>query len=115
VIAQVIVIVTNEDVKYHTCEQFAVVFANDQERRLHLGVGPEGRAATLDNAVSAREQFSLSSEDAGSVIARVWAVVREWKAHFEDFAVTPEQIEKTASALRHLDHIATPDLRRRLP
>jgi serine/threonine-protein kinase HipA len=85
------------------------------DRRLHLGVGSEGRAATLDNAISAREQFSVSSEEAGSIIARVWAVVREWKVHFENFAVTPEEVEKTASAFRHLDHVSTPELRRRLP
>jgi serine/threonine-protein kinase HipA len=85
------------------------------ERRLHLGVGPEGRAATLDNALGAREQFTLSSEEAASIIARVWAIVREWKVHFEESAVTPEQIEKIASAFRHLDHLSTPDLRRRLP
>jgi serine/threonine-protein kinase HipA len=85
------------------------------ERRLHLGVGPEGRAATLDNAIGAREQFTLSSEDAASIIARVWAIVREWKMHFEESAVTPEQIEKIASAFRHLDNVSTPNLRRRLP
>jgi serine/threonine-protein kinase HipA len=85
------------------------------ERRLHLGVGPEGRAATLDNALGAREKFTLSSEDAASIIARVWAIVREWKVHFEKSAVTPEQIEKIAAAFRHLDHVSTPDLRRRLP
>jgi serine/threonine-protein kinase HipA len=85
------------------------------ERRLHLGVGPEGRAATLDNAIGAREQFSLSSEEARNIIARVWAAVREWKLHFEDFGVAAEQVEKTASAFRHLNDVATADLRRRLP
>jgi serine/threonine-protein kinase HipA len=85
------------------------------ERRLHLGVGPEGRAATLDNAFRSREQFTLSSEDAASIIARVWATVREWKVHFEESAVTPEQIDKIASAFRHLDDISAPDLQHRLP
>jgi serine/threonine-protein kinase HipA len=63
----------------------------------------------------AREKFTLSSEEAASIIARVWAIVREWKVHFEKSAVTPEQTEKIASAFRHLDHVSTPDLRRRLP
>jgi serine/threonine-protein kinase HipA len=85
------------------------------ERRLHLGVGPEGRAATLDNAFGAREQFTLSREEAASMISRVWATVREWKVRFEEYAVTPEQVGKIAPAFRHLDHVSTPDLRRRLP
>jgi serine/threonine-protein kinase HipA len=85
------------------------------ERRLHLGVGADGRAATMDNALGAREQFTLSSPEATSIIARVWATIREWKKHFEESGVTPEQIGKAASAFRHLDDVSTSELRRRLP
>src|SRR3984957_21015908 len=52
------------------------------ERRLHLGVGPQGRIATLDNAFDGREMFTLSAEAAGESIARIWRFLREWKLYF---------------------------------
>ena len=85
------------------------------QRRLHLGVGPEGRLATLDNAYAGREMFTLSAEAAGESIARVWKIVREWKVYFEEYQVPAEQIEKIAPAFRHLDELSTPALRRQIP
>jgi serine/threonine-protein kinase HipA len=82
------------------------------ERRLHLGVGPHGRAATLDNAYAARELFTLSSNDAAMVIIKVWETVREWKVHFEKYEVPADQIQKVAPAFRHLDDISSAELRR---
>lgn len=32
------------------------------ERFLHLGIGPQGRLATLDNALEAHEMFTLSRD-----------------------------------------------------
>lgn len=85
------------------------------ERRLHLGVGPEGRNATLDNAFAARQMFTLSTEFAAESIARIWKTVREWKVRFEEYNVPPDQIEKIASAFRHIDDISTPTLRKLIP
>jgi serine/threonine-protein kinase HipA len=85
------------------------------ERRLHLGVGPEGRNVTLDNAFAGREAFTLSTGSAARCIARVWNTVREWQAHFEKYAVPGDQIEKIAPAFRHIDDISTPTLRKLLP
>lgn len=85
------------------------------ERRLHLGVGPEGRTATLDNAFAGRETFTLSKEAAAQSIARIWRSVREWKVHFEDYQVPPDQIDKVAPAFRHIDDVSTPALRKLIP
>jgi serine/threonine-protein kinase HipA len=85
------------------------------ERRLHLGVGPEGRIATLDNAFASREVFTLSAEEASRSIAKIWRTVREWKVHFEEHQVPNEQIEKVATAFRHIDDISTPALRKQIP
>lgn len=85
------------------------------ERRLHLGVGPEGRLATLDNAFAGREMFTLSAEAAGESIARVWGIVREWKVYFEEYQVPADQAEKIAPAFRHIDDLSTPALRKQLP
>jgi serine/threonine-protein kinase HipA len=85
------------------------------ERQLHLGVGPQGRDATLDNAFAARELFTLSPADAALAIAALWAKVREWRVYFESYGAALEQIDRVAPAFRHIDDVSTPELRRMLP
>lgn len=85
------------------------------ERFLHLGVGPQGRLATLDNAVESHEMFTLSRASALETISDIWRVVRQWRVHFEDFGVTAPEIDKISPAFRHIDDIASPGLRRLLP
>jgi serine/threonine-protein kinase HipA len=84
------------------------------ERYLHLGVGPGGRLAHLDNAYSARARFGLPDVAACALMNRVWQVVREWKTHFESFGVTQLQIDRIAPAFRHLDDVSSSALRQRL-
>ena len=85
------------------------------ERFLHLGLGPQGRLATLDNALAAHEMFTLSAATAGEIIARTWGVVREWRGYFEGFGVAAADIEKIAPAFRHIDDVSTPAMRKLLP
>ena len=85
------------------------------ERRLHLGVGPEGRSATLDNAFAGRETFTLSPDAAAQSISRIWKTIHEWKAFFAEYNVPADQIEKIAPAFRHIDDVSTPALRKLLP
>jgi serine/threonine-protein kinase HipA len=85
------------------------------ERRLHLGVGPLGRIATLDNAFAGREMFTLSAEAAAQSIAKIWRILREWKVYFEEYQVPSHQIERIAPAFRHIDDLSTPSLRRLIP
>jgi serine/threonine-protein kinase HipA len=85
------------------------------ERRLHLGVGPEGRSATLDNAFAGREAFTLSPDTAAHGISRIWKTVREWKVLFEEYNVPADQIEKIAPSFRHIDEVSTPALRKLIP
>lgn len=82
------------------------------ERFLHLGVGPQGRLATLDNALNAHEHFTLSKATACTLIGAVWCVVREWKVYFDEAGVAVKDIEKIAPAFRHIDAISTPALRK---
>ncbi|MDO9434940.1 type II toxin-antitoxin system HipA family toxin [Hydrogenophaga sp.] len=84
------------------------------ERFLHLGIGPQGRLATLDNALASHDMFTLSRATACEMVASIWAVVREWRVYFEGFGVSAVDIEKTESAFRHLDDVSTPALRRLL-
>ena len=85
------------------------------ERFLHLGVGPQGRLATLDNALESHEMFTLSRATACEMVADVWRVVREWRVHFEGFGVPGSAVEKIARAFRHIDDVSTPALRKLLP
>ena len=85
------------------------------ERRLHLGVGPQGKIATLDNAFAGRETFTLSADVAAQSIARIWRTVREWKVRFEEYQVPADQIQKIAPAFRHIDDVSTQALRKLIP
>ena len=85
------------------------------ERFLHLGLGPQGRLATLDNALDSHAKFTLSRSAACEMIADIWRVVREWRGYFEDFGVPAIDIEKIAPAFRHIDDVSTQALRKLLP
>jgi serine/threonine-protein kinase HipA len=85
------------------------------ERCLHLGIGQNGRLATLDNAFSARGIFKLTDEEALESIAQIWNTVREWRSLLQSFGVHPCEINKVETAFRDIDEIASPELRRRLP
>ncbi len=84
------------------------------ERYLHLGIGPQGRLATLDNALAAHAQFTLSKAEAAQRVVQVWQKLREWKQYFETFGVAQQDIDNIAPAFRHLDDVSTPALRRLL-
>jgi serine/threonine-protein kinase HipA len=75
------------------------------ERNLHLSVGSQGRAATLDNALTGYSRFGLTLRDASEIIDRVWTVTREWKNYFEEFGVPGNEIDKVATAFRHIDDV----------
>lgn len=85
------------------------------ERFLHLGVGPHGRLATLDNALAAHAMFTLSKAKAAQLIADVWQIVREWKVFFESFGVAADEIAKIAPAFRRMDDVSTKEMRKLLP
>ncbi|WP_085317135.1 type II toxin-antitoxin system HipA family toxin [Derxia lacustris] len=84
------------------------------ERQLHLGVGLQGRAATLDNALSGCSAFLASEGEALALMDRVYRGVREWRQRFEEWGVAGSTLDQVASAFRRLDEVASPELRRRL-
>jgi serine/threonine-protein kinase HipA len=71
------------------------------ERYLLLGIGANGRLATLTNAISWHEKFGLSRAKAIAIVDRIWKVVREWKQTFEAVGVSGADIDKVGSAFRH--------------
>lgn len=84
------------------------------ERFLHLGVGPQGRTATLDNALAAHHKFTLSQDTACSLIEEVWRVVRQWREYFDQAGVPDHEQAKIAPAFRHIDGVSTKALRKLL-
>jgi serine/threonine-protein kinase HipA len=84
------------------------------ERQLHLGIGAQGRAATLDNALTHKEAFSLSERDACEIISRTSRCVRQWAMYFEQYGVRGKDIDAVATAFRRIEDVGSPDLRRRL-
>jgi serine/threonine-protein kinase HipA len=85
-----------------------------QERRLHLGIGTQGKLATLDNAMSEFAAFVVDRPSALAIIRRVWSAVRGWKAVFEAHGATPALIEILEQAIRPLSDVASPALEREL-
>jgi serine/threonine-protein kinase HipA len=84
------------------------------ERFLHLGVGPQGRVSTLDNALAGCAQFGLSSAQAAVLIDQIVYTVREWKGCFEALAVPGLQIDKVNSAFRRASEIGMMNVQRYL-
>lgn len=71
-----------------------------QERMLHLAVGPQGRAARLDNAMAGAGRFGLLPPDAASIIDRVVSAVRTWRETFDGLGVPARECNKVATAFR---------------
>lgn len=71
------------------------------QRNLHLGLGAEGRNATLTNAMSKHAMFGVDRPAALAIVDRIWRVVRQWRTYFEGWGVPGADIEQVASAFRH--------------
>jgi serine/threonine-protein kinase HipA len=80
------------------------------ERFLHLGIGPQGRLATLTNAMGWAARFGLTRDKALAIVDRLWRVVREWKGRFEDYGVPAVEIDKVSSAFRHAREVGGVEL-----
>ena len=70
------------------------------ERMLHLAVGPQGRLATLDNALAGAGRFGLLPPEAARRIDRVARAVRNWRVTFERLQVPASVCEQLSSAFR---------------
>ena len=80
------------------------------ERRLHLGVGEQGKLATLDNALSHHAAFVPQRPTAVGIMRRVWGEVRQWKTCFEELGADGRLIDQLTHAFREISEIASPAL-----
>ena len=72
-----------------------------QSRYLHLGIGEQGRLATIPNALSKAGLFGLNEEQARGIVHRIARSVREWRTYFDEMGVRPKDMDIVASAIRH--------------
>ncbi len=85
-----------------------------QERMLHLSVGPQGRLARLDNAMTGAGRFGLLPPAAAAIIDRVVRAVRSWRDTFEQLGVSPRDCDQVATAFRRAADIGMRDVERLL-
>lgn len=84
------------------------------ERSLHLGVGKQGRASRLDNALSAAGQFGLLPKDAAEIIDRIVQATRPWRTSFEHSGVTDRECTTIQSAFRRADDVGMREVEKAL-
>lgn len=71
-----------------------------EDRHLHLAVGPQGRAARLDNAMQGSGRFGLLPHDAARLVQRIANAVLGWREHFATAGVCARDRDIMASAFR---------------
>jgi len=72
-----------------------------QERYLHLGIGEQGRFASIPNALSRAALFGLNDGQAREIVGRICMYVREWRTYFDEFEIDPKDMAAVATAIRH--------------
>ncbi|WP_341237988.1 HipA domain-containing protein [uncultured Limnobacter sp.] len=85
---------------------------NSQTRHQSIGVGEQGTLSTLDNALTQCLRFRIQPNRACTLMNEVWTVIRQWKQHFEEFGVSAKAIDQATLAMRHIDDVASPELKR---
>jgi serine/threonine-protein kinase HipA len=75
------------------------------DRFLNLGVGPNGRAARLDNALAGAGGFGINRRAAAILIGDLIARTRTWRNTFEACGVSERDCAAVASAFRRAGDI----------
>lgn len=71
------------------------------ERRLVLGVGPEGRSATLDNALAGAAVFDLGPDEASAMVEELRNhVAARWQPLFKEAGLIPADQGRFATCFR---------------
>lgn len=71
------------------------------ERKLALGVGPQGRNATLDNALAGAAVFDFGHEDASTVVEEMRQIVEaRWEPLYSDAGLSQADRKRFATCFR---------------
>lgn len=82
------------------------------DRYLSLGVGPDGRAARLDNALAGAGRFGITRVRATQFIEQLVAGTRAWRNTFDRCGVTERDSDAVAPAFRRATDIGLREIDR---
>lgn len=85
-----------------------------EERVLQLSVGPQGRRATLDNALAGAGLFGLLPADAARIMDQMARVTGRWRERFEQLKLPAQLCDQLATAFRPAADIGLEEVERRL-
>lgn len=74
-----------------------------ESRDLAIGVGKEGRAATLANALTCTDAFGINREDAKQEIEQMRFQIRDWRDEFTAAGIGTGDLERLSTCFRALD------------
>lgn len=67
---------------------------DDSPRALHLGIGPGGRLATVNNLVSSSNYFGISTDEASSIVAEIKGIIAlNWEENLLKAGVPQSNLE----------------------
>lgn len=84
------------------------------DRFLNLGVGPNGRAARLDNALAGAGAFGITRRAAARVIDALVAQTRTWRDTFDACGVSERDSDTVANAFRRAGDIGMREVDREI-
>lgn len=82
------------------------------DRFLNLGVGPQGRAARLDNALAGAGAFGIHRRAAARVIEELVSRTRTWRNTFDECGVSERDCEAIGNAFRRAQDIGIREVER---
>lgn len=82
------------------------------DRFLNLAVGPQGRAARLDNALEGAGAFGLRRSQAAPIIEELVGRTRSWRNTFDACGVSERDCDTVANAFRRAGDIGMRDVER---
>lgn len=69
---------------------------------LALGVGKQGRAATLENALSNVAAFGLTPSEARAILTEITGTFSDCKPHFKQCGVQPKDLTRVSKVFQHI-------------
>ncbi len=71
---------------------------------LALGVGKQGRAATLENALSDVAAFGLTPSAAQHIVSQITDIFSGWESHFKQCGVKSKDIIRVSKVFKHIQN-----------
>ena len=73
--------------------------------RLSMNIGDQGKAATLENALSSAKFFDIAQESAKYIVTELSYQVNNWKSHYQQCGVSAQDNEKLRHSFRDINQL----------